>query len=126
MAVGLTLDTGALIAADKGERGIWRYFKEAVARGARVTVPAPALAQAWRGNSPQVARLLAGCEVEVLDEVRAKRTGELLAKARRSDVVDAVAVLGALARGDAILTSDPDEIRAVVAAAGAGISVIAL
>jgi hypothetical protein len=126
MAAGLTLDAGALIAAEKGERGIWRYFKEAVGRGARVTVPAPALAQAWRGNSPQVARLLAGCEVEVMDEVRAKRTGELLAKARRSDVVDAVVVLGAVARGDAIVTSDPDDIRGLVAAAGASTGVIAL
>ena len=126
MAAGLTLDAGALIAAEKGERVIWRYFKEAVGRGARVTVPAPALEQAWRGNSPQVARLLAGCDVEVLDEVRAKRTGELLAKARRSDVVDAMVVLGAVARGDAILTSDPDDIRGLVAAAGASTGVIAL
>jgi hypothetical protein len=119
MAAGLTLDAGALIAAEKGERVIWRYFKEAVGRGARVTVPAPALAQAWRGNSPQVARLLAGCEVEALDEMRAKRTGELLAKARRSDVVDAMVVLGAVARGDAILTSDPEDIHGLIAAAGA-------
>jgi hypothetical protein len=126
MAAGLTLDTGALIAAEKGERNVWRYFKEAVARGARVTVPAPALAQAWRGNSPQVTRLLSGCEVEVLDEPRAKRTGELLARARRSDVVDSMVVLGAVARGDAILTSDPGDIRGLVAAAGGSVDVIAL
>ena len=57
MAAGLTLDAGALIAAEKGERAVWAYFKEAIARGAPVTIPAPALAQAWRGNSPRVARL---------------------------------------------------------------------
>jgi hypothetical protein len=126
MAAGLTLDAGALIAAEKGKREVWTFFKEAVSRGAAVTVPAPALAQAWRGNSPRVARMLAGCEVEMMDEPRAKRTGELLARARMSDVVDAMVVLGAVARGDALLTSDPDDIRGLVATAGGRIKVIVL
>jgi len=126
MAAGLTLDAGALIAADKGDRAVWRYCKEAAARGAPVTVPAPALAQAWRGNSPLVARLLAGCEVEVLDEPSAKRAGELLARRGTSDVVDAVVVVGAVARGDAILTSDPDDIGSLVGAARSKIRVLRL
>jgi hypothetical protein len=34
----------------------------------------------------------------------------LLAQARRSDVVDAAVVIGAALRGDAVLTSHPDDI----------------
>jgi hypothetical protein len=89
MATGLTLDSGALIAADKGTarwRAIW---KEEAERGALVTVPAAVLAQVWRGNSPRIALLLQACEIEVLDERAAKKVGALLAKSRTSDVVDA-------------------------------------
>ena len=126
MAAGLTLDSGALIAADKGDRSIWKRCKEAVERGAPVTVPAAVLAQVWRGNSPAVSMLLGGCAIEALDEQSAKRTGELLAKSRTSDVIDAVVVLGAVTRGDAILTSDPDDIRHLVRAARSKILVITL
>jgi predicted nucleic acid-binding protein len=79
-------------------------------------VPAGVLAQVWRGNSPVVARLLRGCEVELLDEDSAKRAGELLGKSRTADVIDGVVALGAHRRGDAIVTSDADDIRRLLEA----------
>jgi hypothetical protein len=120
----LTLDSGALIAAEKGARSVWQFLKAAKERGTPVTVPSTVLAQAWRGNSAVIARLLAGCEVEPFDEIAARRTGTLLAKSRTADVVDAAVVVSAVGRGDAILTADVDDIRRLVAAAGSKIVVM--
>jgi len=116
MAAGLTLDSGALIAAEKGSRVFWACWKEAVDRGAAITIPAPVLAQVWRGNSPVIARILNACQVETMSEGLAKLTGRLLATSRTRDIVDAAVVIGATARHDAILTSDPDDIGRLVAA----------
>lgn len=126
MAAGLTLDSGALIAAEKGSRRVWQICKEASERGAPVTVPAPVLAQVWRGNSAVISRLLKGCVIEDLGEASAKRAGELLAKAHTSDIVDAVVVIGAGSRRDAVLTSDPDDIAGLVSASGYSLTILTL
>ncbi|HEY6478358.1 MAG TPA: twitching motility protein PilT [Polyangia bacterium] len=114
MAAGLTLDSGALIAAEKGNRRFWALWKEALDRGVTVTVPAAVVAQVWRGNAVVVARVLLGCEVEDLTEERAKRVGRLLAASRTADVVDASVVAGGVARRDAIVTSDRRDIERLV------------
>lgn len=115
---GLTLDAGALIAAERGDPNVWRFIKAALA-GATV-VPAAALAQAWRGG-PRGARLsmlLAGCDIEAMDDVSAKAAGVLCGRSGTSDVVDAAVVAGAASRGDTVLTSDPDDLRALAAITG--------
>src|SRR5436309_3373233 len=53
---GATLDTGALIAIERGSRRMQALLDEAAAAGAELAVPAGALAQAWRGT-PRQARL---------------------------------------------------------------------
>jgi hypothetical protein len=126
MASGLTLDSGALIAAEKGTARFRAIWKEAVERSAVVTVPVDVISQVWRGNSPTIARILNACEIETLDEARAKRIGALLAKSKTSDVVDAAVVLGASDRGDAIVTSDPEDVQRLLAAAGIKLSLLAL
>jgi len=115
---GLTLDTGALIAADRGDRVFFIFLKEATRRAATITVPAGALAQAWRGNNARLARLLKACVVEPLDERTAREIGTLLAEARTRDVVDASVVVAASRRGDAILTSDESDISHLVSTLG--------
>ena len=50
-------------------------------------------------------------------EAAARRAGELLAKTRTQDVVDALLV-GRARDGDTVLTSDPDDIETLLAAAG--------
>src|SRR5687768_13601142 len=110
MAEGLTLDSGALIAAQKHDRRIWTILKEAALRGAIVTVPTVVLAQVWRGNSAKLDRALLGCESETLDVSRARDTGRLLGESRTSDTVDATVVLGAIRRLDSIVTSDPKDV----------------
>jgi len=107
---GLTLDAGALIAAERDDRRFWAFWKEALQRDIEIVVPATALAQVWRGpKSARQALVLKGSEVEALDEPRAKATGVLCGRAGTSDVVDAHVVVGAYARGDDILTTDPED-----------------
>ena len=117
---GLTLDTGALIAASRNDRSFWAFWKEALVRGVVPVIPAPALAQAWRNpRQARLAQVVKACWVEPLDETLARSAGELCGRARTSDVVDAAVVAGAAQRGDAVLTSDPRDLRRLAAIVGA-------
>ena len=116
MARGLTLDRGALIAAERRSELFRVAWQEAVRRRAVITIPAPVLAQAWRGRNTAIDRILPACVVEPMSETEARSIGRLLAVAGTSDVVDAMVVLGAGLRDDAILTSDPDDIARLVEA----------
>ena len=111
MAGGLTYDTGALIAAERDVRRIWALHRRSLERGIVPTVPAGVLAQGWRGGPQhQLSRLLAGCRVEPLDEPRARSAGAACGAAGSSDVVDAAVIVGAAARGDIVVTSDPGDL----------------
>jgi uncharacterized membrane-anchored protein len=124
---GLTLDAGAFLAAEKDSRPIWVILKAARKHGARLTTPAPVVAQVWRATPhPDIARLLKACEVDDLVESSAKEIGKLIGECRTHDVVDGAVVVGAVARGDAILTSDPDDIQRLVDATGKKLPVTAI
>jgi hypothetical protein len=116
--MGVTYDTGALVAADRGERLQWARHRALLTRREVPTVPTPVLAQAWRGGSRQalLSRLLAGCDTETLDDTRARAAGTLAARAGTSDIVDACVVEGALRRRDLIISSDPGDLHAIAAA----------
>lgn len=108
---GLTFDAGALIAADRNDRRFWALWKVATLRHVVARVPAPALAQAWRGGrNAQIARVVSACQVVPMDAPAARRAGELCGLAGTSDVVDAFVVQVAAERGDTIVTSDPDDL----------------
>ena len=108
---GVTYDTGALVAADRGSPRMQAYHERVLESGHVPVVPAGVLAQAWRGGpQPRLSRLLAGCRVEVLDEPLARLAGAALALARTSDVVDASVVVSAAFRDHVVVTSDPDDI----------------
>ncbi len=116
---GITYDTGALLAAEKGDRRMWALHRRALERGLRPTVPAGVLAQAWRGGpQAELSRLLSGCRFEPLSEAASRATGAACARSKRSDVVDASVVVGALVRDDVVFTSDPDDLATVAGALG--------
>jgi predicted nucleic acid-binding protein len=73
----------------------------------------------WRGSARQggLARLLALCEVESMDEEQARRVGPLAGRAAHEDIVDVIVVEGAIRRGDAVVTSDEHHIRRIAEAA---------
>lgn len=112
---GLTLDTGALIAIDRGDERARAWLEAALRRGELPTVPAVAVPEAWRDGSRQarLARFLARTEIEPLDGELAQRAGELQARTGTDDPVDAVVAASAASRGDQLLTSDPDDMQAL-------------
>lgn len=116
--MGITYDTGALIAADRGERRMWARHRALLVRREVPTVPAPVLAQSWRGTSRQalLARLLAGCVIEALDDGQARSVGSLAARAATTDIVDACVVEGAIRRHDLVISSDEGDLQAIAAA----------
>jgi predicted nucleic acid-binding protein len=116
---GLTLDSGALIGFERRGQVIVDRISEAVRLGIPLTIPAICVAETWRGGprAGAIARLLRLATVEPLDERLARSAGELLRRARASDVVDATVVAGAARRGDVILTTDPGDIERLAASA---------
>jgi len=116
--MGVTYDTGALVAADRGERRIWARHRALLTARIPPTAPAPVVAQAWRGGGRQalLARLLRGCDIEALDDRLARATGTLAARAGTTDVVDAFVTEGALRRRDLVISSDPEDLKALAAA----------
>lgn len=122
----LILDNGALIALERNDRAMWRRFKAALAAGEIPVSHGGVIGQAWRGGGPRqalLARALDAIEVSPLDIALGRAAGELLAKARRSDVIDAAIVLLA-DDGDYIVTSDPEDIAPLARAAGRHIELI--
>ncbi len=117
---GLTYDTGALVAAERNEDGIWRLHRTAVRRGTQPVVPAGVLAQAWRGGPRQywLARFLAHCDIEPLDERLARQVGVICHQHAVADVVDVSVVAGALRRGDEIVTRDIRDVMSLARAMG--------
>lgn len=111
----VTLDTGALVALDRGSRRMIALLEQVLATQIRLYVPAGVVAQAWRDGRQQanVARLLRARATEIveLDVYLAKRCGVLCGRTGTSDVIDASVVLVAsTTRSDVILTSDPKDL----------------
>jgi len=112
---GVTLDAGALIAIERGDRKMQALLDEAHAAALPVDIPAGPLAQAWRSGPRQVrlARTLhlANVTVRPLDELHAKAAGILCGQRGTHDPIDASVVLNARRRDQAIITSDPADLR---------------
>jgi len=83
--------------------------------GARVTVPASALAQAIRRPERQarLSRLVRqpATDVVSLGRVDATNVGRLLAASGTSDIADAHVVICARRAGQPVVTSDPGDLR---------------
>lgn len=114
-AAGLTLDTGALLALERGQQRIRALLRRAGSR--EVTIPAGVIAQAWRGGPRQarIARLIKQPEtrVECLDDDLARAVGLLCGRSGHDDIVDVSVALCARRRHHAVVTSDPGDIHAV-------------
>jgi hypothetical protein len=116
---GVTYDTGALLAAERNDRRMWALHAGFLAEDIVPVVPAPVLAQAWRGGSRQasVARLLAMCEIEPMSEKQARDVGTLAGRAGHDDVVDVTVVEGAIRHRNGVVTSNEAHIRKIANAA---------
>ena len=123
--MGVTYDTGALIAGDRGDRAMWALHAGFLAEEVSPTVPAPVVAEAWRGGSRQanLARFLVACTVEPLTEQQARVVGALAGRSGHDDIVDVTVVEGAARRCDGVVTSNPTHIRMIADAIRARIRI---
>lgn len=114
---GTTLDTGALVALERGDPRVRMLVRWATERRVPIAIPAAVVAQAWRDGRRQVqlVRLIKASATEVvpLDRRQATRIGEMCARTGSADVVDASVVICARERKQRVVTSDPDDIRAL-------------
>lgn len=117
--MSLVLDSGALIAFDRGDRGVAALVETTRRKRERIVTSSGCVAQAWREGGPRqalLARLLGGVRECAIDALVSRSVGRLCSVAQSSDVVNAHVVL--LARdGDVILTSDPDDLRRLMSSA---------
>lgn len=112
---GVTLDAGALLGVQRHSARMTALLDLARRHDRALRVPAPVVAQVWRGGprSALVARLLSSPDVAVvpLDDRRARAVGVVMASSGTSDVVDAAVVVCAREHQDAVITSDPADLR---------------
>jgi predicted nucleic acid-binding protein len=118
---GVTYDTGALVAAERNNRQMWALHAGYLAEEVIPTVPAPVLAEGWRGSPRQasLSRLLRMCDTEPMSEELARNVGVLAGKSDHDDIVDVCVAEGAIRRGDAVVTSNATHIRKIAEAARA-------
>ena len=122
----LVLDSGAFLALERNDRAMWRRVKAAELSGQVPVSHGGIVGQTWRGHGPRqtlLVKALAGTDVRPIDEPLGRAAGELLARARRRDVIDAALVLLA-DDGDQIVTSDLDDIEPLAAASGRHVELV--
>jgi hypothetical protein len=115
----LVLDTGALLAYERGDRTVQAHLERASRTGTGVLTTTGVVAQAWRNGSRQarMARLLRGVAEVELGPQQARRVGALLGASGGCDVIDG-SIVDTATDGDEILTSDPDDLEALATASG--------
>jgi len=112
---GVTFDTGALVAFERGDKRIRAVVKGARARSIEVVVPAVVLAEWWReGFGPRHEDLLRPLRVEPTTGRVAKLAGVALTRIRVSPV-DAIVMASAAQRGDIVYTSNVPDLQALQA-----------
>ena len=106
----MILDTGFLVAVDRGDRRAKTFLERAEYEAQVLHTTEAVVAQAWREGVRQarLARFLHGVTTHSLSTGRL--VGELLAKSKTSDVVDAHLALTAHQHGLDIVTGDPDDL----------------
>jgi hypothetical protein len=109
--MNVILDSGALVAIDRRDRSVGAMLRVYQQAGVPVRTSNAVVAQVWRGGARQanLARTLRAVGAEPIDDDCDRAIGSLLGEAGTGDVVDGhVALLAA--SGDAVLTSDPDDL----------------
>jgi predicted nucleic acid-binding protein len=102
------LDTGALIAAERGKERAARFFRLAHLGRARLVVPLPVVAEWWRGRT-DVRDAMLGATSVVASIDAAKAAGLALARIRRVDgrmTVDAIVMATAALLDAVVVTGD--------------------
>ena len=112
----MILDAGFLISVDRNERAAQEFLTAVQRQNTLLHTTDPVVAQVWRNGARQarLAKFLAATRIHPFDDGR--EVGELLARSRTSDVVDAQLVILALRISDSILTADTEDLTVLISA----------
>lgn len=122
----LILDAGAFIAVERGDRDMVAILKAAQIRSLPLRSNGGVVAEVWRGGSGRqvtLARLLNAVEVMSVNDDLGRAAGVLTRDAGGGSAVDAIVVASAR-DGDHIVTSDHDDIRALINSSGRSIGIV--
>src|SRR6266850_2390928 len=110
--MGLTFDTGALIALERRHHAMRTIWAAAIATGIPVTVPTVVVAEWWRRGAQEKARatILRSVLVEPLGQYVARLAGIAVGLVRGAGTIDAIVMASASLRGDVVYTSDVGEL----------------
>jgi predicted nucleic acid-binding protein len=109
--IGLTFDTGALIALERRKLRMKQILERALAKDQPITVPADVIAEWWRGRTELRDSILECVDVEPLTTALAKLAGKALAAVKGATLVDAVVMASAASRGDIVYSSDVEDLK---------------
>ncbi|HET9268118.1 MAG TPA: PIN domain-containing protein [Vicinamibacterales bacterium] len=123
----LILDSGAVIALARGDVRARAVLTRALEIGVDVRIPVAVLAETLRGGprDAPVHRVRNAVDVFPTDERIARLAGALLGRTGGSNTVDALVAAEAVVAAGDVLTSDVDDLRALLPAHAPG-SVIGL
>lgn len=118
----VTFDAGALIAIERGDSEIRALVRVLAMTNTPIRIPAPVIAEVWRGGSGAQARLAhflgsgldkGHVEIVALDYAVAKEVGVILNRASMS-VTDGTVCQSAVLTGGGVVTSDPKDIQQII------------
>lgn len=116
----IVLDSGAVIGLARGDRRLRALVAMAHRNGVSIVVPMVVVAETVRGSGPRDApvNLVLGqfAPHRPVDEPTVRHAGELLAAAGSNATIDALVASEAIHRRPSLLlTSDPDDMNALLA-----------
>jgi predicted nucleic acid-binding protein len=115
----IVYDTGALLAAERGNPDFLALHDELTAARIRPIVPVVVLAQAWRGGPQhQISRVLKACDIVPDDERAGRAAGVACAASGTTDVADAIVVATAVRHQASVVTSDRGDLSRIADAIG--------
>jgi hypothetical protein len=122
----LVLDAGAFVALERNDRAMWRRLKASAVAGEVPVTHGGVIAQVWRGGGGRQAllsRALPAVEIVGFDDRLGRIAGVLVARSGVIDAIDA-GVVALSHDGDRIVTSDPDDLALLAAAAEFRVDVV--
>ena len=112
--MSVVYDAGALIAAERSERGVWADHRARLEAGLVPVTTAPVVAQVSRsGRQAQLRRFLRGCLVVPFGHDEGHDVGALAGRARSDDVVDVHVVAIAHRHRLGVLTADENDLAPI-------------
>lgn len=110
--MGLTFDTGALIALERRRHAIRKIFTTAIEDDVPIIVPTVVIAEWWRRGAHEKKRteILRTVQLEALDVHVARLAGIAIGIVPGAGTIDAIVMASASLRGDTVYTSDLDDL----------------